>query len=90
MAIYQIELTNHCNAQCEWCGNTGMSRKRGFMALEVFIGTLDYLQVEPPPGNTVGLHHFGESLLHPDLDSFLLLLQKKRDTMAPQYQRAFY
>lgn len=75
MAIYQIELTNYCNSACSWCGNRNMKRTRGFMNWDTFKHTVHYLKREPPPGGVVGLHHFGESLLHPQLPNFLEYLK---------------
>lgn len=77
MAIYQIELTNFCNSACSWCGNRYMKRTRGFMNWDTFKHTVNYLMREPPPGGVVGLHHFGESLLHPQLPDFLEYLKHK-------------
>ncbi|MGB9803552.1 MAG: hypothetical protein ACPLUI_07040 [Desulfofundulus sp.] len=53
-----------------------MKRPRGFMDWETFVHTVSYLKQEPPPGGVVGLHHFGESLLHPQLPAFLEYLKQ--------------
>jgi len=74
MHIYQIELTNYCNSQCPWCNHSRMKRNKGFMDWRTFERTIEFLKYAPPPGNTVGLHHFGESLLHPEIDSYLKYL----------------
>lgn len=75
MHIYQIELTNYCNSKCPWCNHSKMQRKKGFMNWRTFEQTVKLLKIAPPPGNTVGLHHFGESLLHPDINSYLQYLE---------------
>jgi hypothetical protein len=52
-----------------------MKREKGFMSWRTFERTIDFLKYAPPPDNTVGLHHFGESLLHPEIKSFLRNLE---------------
>jgi len=54
-----------------------MKREKGFMDWRTFERTVEFLKYAPPPDNTVGLHHFGESLLHPDLNSFLQYLEDR-------------
>jgi hypothetical protein len=63
-SIVQIELTNHCNRRCHYCGQVNMKREKGFMS----FATLDRcVWVLGKLGQTkVGLHHFGESLMHPE------------------------
>ena len=53
-----------------------MKRTKGFMSWETFARVVSLIKQEPPPGGVVGLHHFGESLLHPEIHSFLSYLQK--------------
>lgn len=74
--IYQIELTNYCNSKCTWCDHSKMKRPKGFMDRRTFERTVEFLKYAPPPDNTVGLHHFGESLLHPDINYYLQYLEK--------------
>jgi len=62
--IVQIELTNVCNRRCAYCGIPIMKRKKGYMSLEVFdrcMWVLNQLGQD-----SVGLHHYGESTIHPD------------------------
>lgn len=62
--IVQIELTNYCNRRCAYCGQVNMTRPKGFMSRETIercIEVLLYLHQY-----SVGLHHYGESLMHPD------------------------
>ena len=75
MHIYQIELTNYCNSKCAWCDHSKMKRAKGFMDWRTFERTVELLKSAPPPDNTVGLHHFGESLLHPDINLYLEYLE---------------
>lgn len=76
MIIYQVELTNYCNSACPWCDNKTMKRNRGFMSRETFERVVSLLKQEPPPEGVVGLHHFGESLLHPEIESYLSYLEQ--------------
>lgn len=77
MHIYQIELTNYCNSKCAWCNHSKMKREHGFMDWRTFERTVEVLKYAPPPNNTVGLHHFGESLLHPDINLYLQYLENR-------------
>ncbi len=77
MHIYQIELTNYCNSKCAWCDHSKMKRDQGFMDWQIFERTVEVLKYAPPPNNTVGLHHFGESLLHPDINLYLQYLENR-------------
>jgi radical SAM protein with 4Fe4S-binding SPASM domain len=63
--IDQIELTNRCPYTCKMCPRTlAMDRPLGFMSLDLFRRIITQVA-----GNQsyVGLHHFGESLLHKEL-----------------------
>lgn len=71
-AVFNIELTNHCPFRCVMCPRTyNMTREQGFMSFEVFQRIIDQL-VEANPvyarDHGVWLHHFGESLVHPEFD----------------------
>ncbi|MEA2061126.1 MAG: SPASM domain-containing protein [Thermodesulfobacteriota bacterium] len=65
--IYEIEPTNHCPYKCIMCprGLGKMTRDRGFMSLDVFARILEMF---PDHQKLVRLHHFGEAILHPDID----------------------
>jgi len=52
-----------------------MKRDKGFMDWRTFERTVEFLKYAPPPDNTVGLHHFGESLLHPEINLYLQYLE---------------
>jgi len=57
-----IENTNHCNAECVMCPRELLSRKRGFMDLDLFekiIREVSGLRRKP----VIHLHGFGEPLL---------------------------
>lgn len=69
--IYQVELTNFCNSACPWCVHREMNRPKGYMTRATFETMLQDLPKEGVPSHQLGLHHFGEGLLHPDLPYFL-------------------
>lgn len=69
--IVQIELTNHCTRKCAYCGQTNMTREKGYMAIETFKQCLLHLKLLNQ--KVVGLNHYGESLLHPKLTEILHL-----------------
>lgn len=62
LRIYQMETTNYCNAQCEYCPHKNMTRKKGFISLntvkKVIKNCVDTRQ------KYIALHHMGEPLLH--------------------------
>ena len=76
--IYNIELTNRCPMKCIMCARTHhMTRDQGLMDFDLFTKVIDELVAENPayaqrdPLYEVWLHHFGESLAHPDFDRFI-------------------
>lgn len=63
--VFQIELTNHCPMTCQMCPRThAMQRPLGYMERSVYERVVDEAAAST---SRVFLHHFGESLLHPDL-----------------------
>lgn len=73
--IHNIELTNRCPMKCVMCPRTtSMTREQGFMAFDVFRSIVDqFVECSPALLHTevVWLHHFGESLTHPEFDTFI-------------------
>jgi radical SAM protein with 4Fe4S-binding SPASM domain len=69
-SIFNIELTNHCIMKCVMCPRTNnMSRALGYIDLDLFKKSIDELAESNPTFNLnqiLWLHHFGESLLHPE------------------------
>jgi radical SAM protein with 4Fe4S-binding SPASM domain len=60
--IDQIELTNRCPYRCKMCPRTSsMTRAVGDMDLALFTRIIDQIKDSQ---TYVGLHHFGESLVH--------------------------
>ncbi|MBF0618891.1 MAG: SPASM domain-containing protein [Candidatus Omnitrophica bacterium] len=68
--ILNVELTNKCPMRCVMCARTkNMTRAQGFMGFSVFQSIVDqYVAVNPVAARTKDfwLHHFGESLMHPE------------------------
>ncbi len=61
-----LELTNVCNFQCIMCPNGQglMERQKGFMDYELAKNIIDEMA---PHADTIVLHIWGESLLHPKI-----------------------
>lgn len=69
--LHNIELTNKCPMHCVACPRPyDMKRALGFMDITVFKKIVDELKIlHPfPSKDDINLHHFGESLLHPQFD----------------------
>lgn len=67
--VFQVELTNHCPMTCEMCPRTHlMERPLGFMEQALYRRIIDQATQST---SRVFLHHFGESLLHPELGEFI-------------------
>lgn len=72
--IIQIEFTNHCNRRCDYCGIPRMQREKGFLEESTLRRCIEILkQIDQ---KTVGIHHFGESLMHPELIRFIEILNE--------------
>ena len=75
VGLFNIELTNRCPMKCVMCPRTrNMTRDLGDMAYDLFAKVIDELLSENPDYrgiHPVWLHHFGESLLHPEFDRFI-------------------
>lgn len=71
--IDQIELTNVCNLKCPMCPQPyDMKRPKNYMSVELFGEIMNQLKFYQLP-NT-GLHHFGEVLLHKNLEEIFKLI----------------
>ncbi len=79
--VFNIELTNHCVMKCVMCPRTkNMTRKIGFMDYSLYKKTIDEMHGCNPAGNgaeTLWLHHFGESLLHPEFDKCIAYAEER-------------
>jgi radical SAM protein with 4Fe4S-binding SPASM domain len=73
--LQDIELTNHCPMKCVMCPRTeNMTRALGHMTFDTFQRIVDeWADIDPTFGGakTVWLHHYGESLVHPEFDRFI-------------------
>jgi radical SAM protein with 4Fe4S-binding SPASM domain len=64
--VDQIELTNRCPYTCEMCPRTtSMDRALGSMTVDMFTSVVGQIAATQ---SYTALHHFGESLLHRDID----------------------
>jgi radical SAM protein with 4Fe4S-binding SPASM domain len=69
--VDQIELTNRCPYSCKMCPRTtSMDRAIGNMPLDLFERIVEQIAGRQ---TYVGLHHFGESLVHPELPDAVAL-----------------
>lgn len=73
--VFQIELTNRCPMTCQMCPRTeSMTRPLGVMSEEVYRSIIEQIEVTTSDAN---LHHFGESLLHPELGKFIAIASER-------------
>jgi radical SAM protein with 4Fe4S-binding SPASM domain len=66
-AIWQVELTNLCPYRCVGCPRQFMTRPQGYMAFSTFQACILAVEGFQQDVRPLGLHHFGESLLHPEI-----------------------
>lgn len=81
--LQNIELTNRCPLKCVMCPRTeSMTRAQGLMDFQLFCSTIDQLSRDAPKhvtrNNLLWLHHFGESLEHPQFADFVNYAAHKR------------
>jgi len=73
--VFNVELTNKCPMRCVMCPRTyDMTREQGTMTFDIFSKVINELVADNPKwgqDNKVWLHHFGESLLHPEVGKFI-------------------
>ncbi|UCH95441.1 MAG: SPASM domain-containing protein [Candidatus Aminicenantes bacterium] len=70
-ALWQVELTNYCHYTCIGCPRPTSARAAGMMDFATFkacVQSVEHCQENIRP---LGLHHFGESLLHPEIHTFI-------------------
>lgn len=79
--IFQIELTNYCDMVCPYCPHATMTRAKGHMNSDILQRCLDH--VKKMGKDRIVLHHFGESLLHPQLHE--RLQQVKQANLVMQF-----
>ena len=73
--VHNIELTNKCPMRCVMCPRTmAMTRPQGLMSFELFKSVVDQIVADIPSfaaRRIIWLHHFGESLVHPEFARFI-------------------
>lgn len=72
-----IEATNYCNAQCSFCSNPRLKRKKQHMSQDIFnlvVQRLCEAKIEP---ERFWLHCLGEPLLDPNLFEKVHILKNK-------------
>lgn len=74
-----LELTNHCNFSCLFCPDAKMTRKRGFMDVDLAYSALDQIS-DLDLAEKVTFHVMGEPLLHP---KFLEILDHAQSVELP-------
>ncbi|MBS3088782.1 radical SAM protein [Candidatus Pacearchaeota archaeon] len=70
--IQNIESTNACGMKCLMCPRNHMTRKIGFMNIELFEKIVKQLKWN----SRVALHHFGDPLLHPKIGEMFKICNK--------------
>ena len=74
-ALQNVELTNKCPMRCVMCARTNnMLREQGLMTFETFKTVIDQFVAASPAealSQDTWLHHFGESLVHPEFGRFV-------------------
>lgn len=65
MRVYQLETTNFCNAKCDYCPHSSMTREKGFISLDTVKKVVD--NCLKTNQKYIALHHMGEPFLHPQL-----------------------
>lgn len=62
--MIDIELTNHCNLKCLFCGQQDMTRDKGFITKELMQKVVNECKEHNTP---IRLIRWGEPLLHPEV-----------------------
>jgi len=73
--LVDIELTNHCNLQCIFCGQQGMTRDKGFITEDLFKKVVTECSQHDTP---IRLIRWGEPFLHKKIISFLEYAKSKK------------
>jgi len=65
--LVDVELTNHCNLSCIFCGQQTMKRPKGFMTRETFKKVVDECAIHKTP---IRFIRWGEPFLHKNIIDF--------------------
>lgn len=72
--IVDIELTNHCNLKCIFCGQQAMNRKKGFLKDEILKKVIDECAIYNTP---IRFIRWGEPFLHEKIIVFFKYIKSK-------------
>jgi len=72
--IVDVELTNHCNLNCHFCGQQIMTRPKGFMSDRIFKKIVNECSRHKTP---IRLIRWGEPFLHPQIIDFCRYAKSK-------------
>jgi molybdenum cofactor biosynthesis enzyme MoaA len=71
--IYQMETTNFCSANCNYCPHSKMTRKLGFVSLDTVQKVAEYCKSVDQ--HYIALHHMGEPLLHKNIAQIIQIFK---------------
>lgn len=74
MRVYQVEVTNYCNASCSYCPHRIMLREKGYVSMKTVDKVVAYM--ESIGQRYIALHHMGEPLLHPRIGEIIWKFSK--------------
>jgi len=72
--LVDVELTNHCNLKCIFCGQQAMKRPKGFMSEEILKKVVDECSKYNTP---IRFIRWGEPFLHPNIIDFIKYIKSK-------------
>ena len=72
--LVDIELTNHCNLKCSFCGQQAMTREKGFISEGTFQKIIDECELHNTP---VRFIRWGEPFLHEKIIDFCKYTKSK-------------
>jgi MoaA/NifB/PqqE/SkfB family radical SAM enzyme len=78
-----IDIVGGCNAKCPFCvtGREDFGKRINFLSVTDFARTLDRLidvELAVPDFTSIGLHNWGEPILHPDLNGIVNEINSRR------------
>lgn len=85
-----IEVTNHCNLKCPMCPRRYLTRKLMHMNFLLFKKLIDEISFFDSQGllKLVGLHVFGEPLLHPEFLAMLTYASEKLSRVCRNHDKS--
>ncbi len=72
--LLDVELTNHCNLSCLFCGQQAMTRSKGFMSEKILNRIVDECKKYHTP---IRFIRWGEPFLHPQIIDFCKYVKSK-------------